>query len=89
VAAGAGSQSGKSYGGLANGSYTFSVSLSLTDGGTASATRHFTIAVASRHVYWGNVNAGTIGRADVDGENPNPSFITGVRAPRGLAVDPG
>jgi alpha-tubulin suppressor-like RCC1 family protein len=40
-----GSQSGKSYSGLANGSYTFTVSLTLTDGGTASATRHFTVAV--------------------------------------------
>src|SRR5439155_335497 len=40
-----GSRSGKSYSGLANGSYTFSVSLTLTDGGTASATRHFTVAV--------------------------------------------
>jgi hypothetical protein len=28
-----------------NGSYTFTVSLTLTDGGTASATRHFTVAV--------------------------------------------
>ena len=40
-----GSQSGKSYSGLANGSYTFTVSHTLTDGGTALATRHFTVAV--------------------------------------------
>ena len=40
-----GSRSGKSYSGLASGSYTFTVSLTLTDGGTASATRHFTVAV--------------------------------------------
>ena len=47
VASGAkGSRSGKSYSGLANGSYTFTVSLILTDGGTASATRHFTVAAA-------------------------------------------
>src|SRR5439155_24807682 len=39
------SQSGKSYTGLANGQYTFTVSLTLTDGGTASATRHFTVDV--------------------------------------------
>ena len=46
VAAGEkGSQSGKSYSGLANGDYTFTVSLTLTDGGTASATRHFAVAV--------------------------------------------
>jgi hypothetical protein len=40
-----GSQSGTSYSGLSNGSYTFTVSLTLTDGGMASATRHFTVAV--------------------------------------------
>ena len=40
-----GSRSGKSYSGLASGSYTFTVSLILTDGGTASATRQFTVAV--------------------------------------------
>jgi hypothetical protein len=40
---GDGSKSGKSYSGLANGSYTFTALLTLTDGGTASATRHFTV----------------------------------------------
>jgi alpha-tubulin suppressor-like RCC1 family protein len=40
-----GSQSGKPYSGLASGSYTFTVSLILTDGDTASATRQFTVAV--------------------------------------------
>jgi hypothetical protein len=42
---GDGSQSGKSYSGLANGSYTFTARLTLGDGGTASATRHFTVNV--------------------------------------------
>jgi VCBS repeat-containing protein len=37
-----GAQADKSYSGLANGSYTFTAN--LTDGGTASATRHFTVA---------------------------------------------
>src|SRR4029453_13749845 len=45
VATATGSQSGKSYSALADGSYTFTVSRTLTDGGTASATRHFTVAV--------------------------------------------
>jgi hypothetical protein len=36
------SQSSKSYSGLPNGSYTFTVSL-LVNGGTATATRHFDI----------------------------------------------
>ena len=38
-----GAQADKSYSGLPNGSYTFTASLTLTDGGTASATRHFVI----------------------------------------------
>jgi PA domain len=42
-----GSSSGKSYTGLASGSYTFTVSLTLTDGGTVSATRHFTVPLFS------------------------------------------
>jgi hypothetical protein len=84
-----GSQSGASYGGLANGSYTFTVSLSLTDGGTASATRHFTVAVVSGHVYWANNSTGTIGRADLDGTGANQSFIGGASGPSGVAVDAG
>ena len=86
VASGSGSQSGKSYSGLANGSYTFSVS---DASGPASATRHFTINVSApaRHIYWSNASIG-IGRADIDGQNPNAAFISGVKAP-GLAVDSG
>jgi hypothetical protein len=41
-----GSTSSKSYTGLANGSYTFSVLLALTNGKLASATRHFTVGPA-------------------------------------------
>ena len=91
VAAGTkGSQSGKSYSCLANGTYTFTVSLTLTDGGTASATRHFTIdAPAVRHLYWANFGTGTIGRASVDGTGANQSFVTGASEPRGVAVDAG
>lgn len=77
VASGAGSQSGKSYSGLANGSYTFSVTLKAR-GGMASATRHFSIAVSNRHLYWANLNGNTIGRANVDGTGVNQSFITGA-----------
>lgn len=89
VASGAkGSRSGKSYGGLANGEYTFTVTLNLTDGGTASATRHFTVDVpASSHLYW--TNAGAIGRANLDGTGANQSFITGASQPVGVAVDAG
>ena len=75
-----GSQSGTSYSGLANGEYTFTVSLTLTDCGTASAQRHFTVNVP-RHVYWGNFTTGTIGRANVDGTGVDQSFITGADGP--------
>jgi len=78
------SESGKSYSGLANGAYTFTVSLTLTDGGTASATRSFTI---SGHVYWVNQSVGLIGRADLAGTNVNQSFIAASSAARGVAVD--
>src|SRR5262245_2924065 len=43
----AGSTSGASYTGLADGEYTFTVTLTLTDGGSASAVRHFTVAVCT------------------------------------------
>ena len=43
---------------------------------------------ATRHVYWGNSTfPGTIGRADLDGQNVNQGFITGTAIPFGVAVD--
>jgi virginiamycin B lyase len=97
VAAGAkGSRSGKSYSGLANGDYTFTVTLALTDGGTATATRRFSVDAparrrvdepAPRNVYWSNYDPDTIGRANLDGTGDNPSFITGASGPQGVAVD--
>lgn len=38
------------------------------------------------YVYWSNAN-GTIGRANLDGTNPNQAFVTGATGPRALAVD--
>ena len=73
-----GAQADKSYSGLANGDYTFTVTLTLTDGGTTAATRQFTISVPTGHLYWANLLGNTIGRADLDG-NPasvNQSFVT-------------
>ena len=84
-----GSKSGKSYSGLQNGSYTFTVSLTLTDGGKASATRHFTIDVPVRHVYWVNLDTATIGRANLDGTGANQNFISGASEPVGVSVDAG
>ena len=45
------------------------------------------MAVDGTHVYWANNASGTIGRANLDGSNPNQSFITGANAPIGVAVD--
>src|SRR6266540_1721289 len=58
----------------------------------ASAGLTLTGASTPRHVYWVNNSDGgsaTIGRADVDGSNPNQSFITGASFPEGVAVDSG
>jgi virginiamycin B lyase len=55
----------------------------------ASASLTLTGAGASRHVYWTNFDTNTIGRADLDGQNPNLSFITGAAGPEGVAVDSG
>jgi hypothetical protein len=46
-------------------------------------------AVDAGHIYWTNAEAGTIGRADIGGANPEPSFITGLENPEGIAVDSG
>ena len=46
-AASGGSSSGKSYSGLANGSYTFTVALRLGDGGSASVSRQFTVSAVN------------------------------------------
>lgn len=55
-----------------------SASLTLTGSGTVPG-----------HVYWGNLNAFTIGRASLDGTGANQSFITGASFPVGVAVDAG
>ncbi len=55
------------------------------------------VAVDSEHVYWPDNANGSIGRADIDGSNPDPSWIPNVFDPsdgaydnlRGLYVDYG
>ena len=47
------------------------------------------LAVDGSHVYWANATDDTIGRADLDGGNPEPAFLgpaDGVDGPSGLAV---
>ncbi|MGH9158843.1 MAG: carboxypeptidase regulatory-like domain-containing protein [Vicinamibacteraceae bacterium] len=39
------------------------------------------------HIYWTNAGTGMIGRANLDGSEPNPSFIAGASEPWGVAVD--
>jgi virginiamycin B lyase len=42
---------------------------------------------AQAYVYWANRDAGTIGRANLDGTGVNQSFIAGASSPWGVAVD--
>ena len=85
---GGSSRSGKSFSDLANGSYTFTVSLTCIDGSSATATRHFTVSVAPPgHIYWSDTTKNTIGRAKMDGTGVQTDFITGAGAPSRLAVD--
>jgi hypothetical protein len=45
------------------------------------------VAVDATHVYWGNRSSGTIGRANLDGSEPNDAFVVGAEEPCGVAVD--
>src|SRR5215210_7293508 len=48
------------------------------------------LAVASpseARIYWGNVDTGTIGRAELGGTDANQGFITGAGFPGGMAVN--
>jgi hypothetical protein len=45
------------------------------------------VAVNSEYIYWGNHETGTIGRAKLDGEEPDESFIGGAQEPLGVAVN--
>lgn len=47
------------------------------------------LAVDSSHIYWANSFTNSVGRADLDGQNASPSFITGLAGPSGVAVDTG
>jgi virginiamycin B lyase len=46
-------------------------------------------AAADAFVYWTNFSDGTIGRANLDGTEPDQSFISGASEPTGIAVDGG
>lgn len=39
------------------------------------------------YIYWTNYGITTIGRANLDGSNPNQSFITACNTPRGIAAN--
>ena len=63
--------------------------------GNAQETYNFLLSqtcgtpTPTRRIYWTNSGASTVGRANVDGQNVNQSFITGPLALYGLAVDSG
>jgi len=42
---------------------------------------------ANAFVYWASPATNSIGRANNDGTNPQPNFITGLRAPQGITVN--
>ncbi len=42
---------------------------------------------ANAYVYWASPGTNSIGRANNDGSNPQPNFITGLRAPQSVAVN--
>jgi hypothetical protein len=47
------------------------------------------LAVDSRYIYWADISNNTIGRAELDGQNVNLSFVSAAPGsmPRGVAVD--
>jgi sugar lactone lactonase YvrE len=45
------------------------------------------LAVDSTHIYWANPARGTVGRAKLDGSEPEPEFIKEAGTPEGVAVD--
>lgn len=44
------------------------------------------VAVDETHVYWGGFEK-SIGRAELDGSHAEPSFITGIKRPCGIALE--
>ena len=63
--------------------------------GNAQETYNFLLSqtcgtpTPTRRIYWGNAGTYTIGRANLNGQNVNQSFINGTRSttPFGMAVD--
>lgn len=45
------------------------------------------VAVDSAHIYWTSSFGLAIGRANLDGSEPDPNFIAGASVPCGIAVD--
>jgi PA domain len=81
-----GSSSGASYTGLLSGSYTFTVTLTLTDGGTVTATRDFTVPLFAEvspiaHEY-------TFGDQWIDPSTPDSGETTAALQPAGGIVIP-
>lgn len=44
------------------------------------------VSVDADHIYWANHGNHSIGRAALDGSNPNQGFITGAASPYFIAV---
>ena len=47
------------------------------------------LTVDGGHLYWGSPETGSLGRANLDGSQPNPSFVSGLDRPCDVAVGAG
>jgi len=45
------------------------------------------LAVDATHIFWANRSSNSIGRANLDGSDPNYALITGADEPCGIAID--
>lgn len=77
------------YAPLQSGDDSATLSVSGTNSAVSASLALSGSGAAVRHLYWTNFSGGTIGRANLDGSNPNQNFITGATNPIGLAVDAG
>jgi virginiamycin B lyase len=55
--------------------------------GQWSGDEPVSFAIDGSHLYYTDINTGTIGRSDLDGSNDNPNFITHAGRPNGVTID--
>jgi hypothetical protein len=55
---------------------------------TGQFTRGIAIDYINKKIYWANAGSNAIGRANIDGSEPNEAFITGLSSPWDIEIDP-